>query len=111
VERTRGSSGGRKPTRSTISALASRAVAPKDCVNAATSGLYPLSRIAARISSRALLQPSVLAGRRNSSASRIARSSATQHINFEYTKWRGAPRISQMLRSGRLQFAAASSAR
>jgi hypothetical protein len=47
---------------------------------------------------------------REVAASLIARSSATQHITFEYRKCRGSPRTSQMPWSGSRQRCAAASA-
>ena len=62
------------------------------------------------ISSRVALQPSTRSAARSRSASAMARSSATQHMTFEYRKCAGSPRTSQMPWSFSCQRTAAVSA-
>src|SRR5205807_8856977 len=61
VDLTFWSSPGRKPTIGIMSAEASRSSDPNDCVNAPALSLQPCSRMAPRISSLTLLQPSTFA--------------------------------------------------
>ena len=68
-------------------------------------------RMASAISSRVRVQSSTRSAASSRSASAIARSSATQHMSFEYTKSRGSPRTSQIPWSCSCQRAAAVSAR
>lgn len=80
--------------------MASRSGLPNDCVNERWSSSHPCFSTAALISSAAAFHASTWSWAPSRSASVMARSSATQHITFEWTKCRGSPRTSQMPLSG-----------
>ena len=69
---------------------ASSSSEPKDWANAFAVWLHPLARISPRISSAAARHSTTRSCARSVAASAIARSSATQHISFEYRKCRGS---------------------
>ena len=91
--------------------MASSAWPPSVWVNAPAESLQPRSRIADLIRSRSCRQRTTRsASAPRTSASSIARSSATQHMSLEWRKWRGSSRTSQIPWSGSCHSAAAASA-
>ncbi len=107
-----GRSAGRNPTIGIIRLEASSAAEPKYCVNAPARVVPALAqRRSRRISSRVRRQPTRPGRwRRAGRPARSPRSSATQHMTFEYRKCRGSPRTSQMPWSFSRQRSAAVSA-
>jgi len=100
----RGSSGGRKRTSGNRRLAASGARLPKAWVNAPlAAGSTPACSTWRRMALASADQRSRSAGRPRPRARRMARSTATQVMTLEATKWRRPPRTSQMPSSGSVQ--------
>ena len=101
VPTTRGSSGGRKPTRGISSRLASSSFEPYACTKRCSSASKPvLADVGVDRVARSRASCSIGPVSPNSSALLMPRSNATHAITFECVKCCGAPRTSQMPRSG-----------